>query len=309
VDPRVRFVGPLERTFFLKTLEVMSALAPTELAVLAQFAKENFYRRGTALFRRDQRVSAFHIVVDGRVRVRGAEHDEASLGPEEMLGLLSMLSGAEEGLEAVAEVDTRTLSLDTEDLLDVFEDNFVLLHEALRYLARRMLALRRRVPEGTYLAPAEGFMDCPQRSLDLIERLLFMSRDGSLAQTNADALIELASQARERRFAKGSTLWLAEEPSGFSYILVCGTVSCLLEGGSRSFRCGPGYPLGNLESLCGEPRWYEAVAESGVVTLRVDSDALLDSLEDHFEVARTFIGQLARRLMGALKEQRSAQPR
>jgi hypothetical protein len=56
---------------------------------------------------------------------------------------------------------------------------------------------------------------------------------------------------------------------------------------------GPGYPLGNLERLSGDPRWYTAVAEVPVVAFRNDIEPMLDVLEDHFDMALDLIRAMA----------------
>ncbi|MEZ4655891.1 MAG: hypothetical protein R3E12_20465 [Candidatus Eisenbacteria bacterium] len=54
-----------------------------------------------------------------------------------------------------------------------------------------------------------------------------------------------------------------------------------------------GYPLGNLESQAGAPRWYSAVAETPLVLLRGWTESFRDLLEDNAEVALDFLGQVA----------------
>jgi CRP-like cAMP-binding protein len=108
-----------------------------------------------------------------------------------------------------------------------------------------------------------------------------------------DALIELARNSTEVRVGGGKVFWRVAEPSGFIYLILAGTVRCTLDDGQRHFRCGPGYPLGNVESMSGEPRWYDAVAEGPVVALHAETDAFFDVLEDHFRMAIDFLAGTA----------------
>ena len=110
------------------------------------------------------------------------------------------------------------------------------------------------------------------------------------------ALIQLAMAFEEKRLDANQVLWRAGDNSGFSYILLTGTVRCNLENGTH-FRAGPGYPLGNLESQALAPRWYEAVTESPVLALKGRTDTFVDVLEDHFSLALDFLGALARNLL------------
>jgi CRP-like cAMP-binding protein len=302
MDTSVRFIGPLEAALHLKSLEALRELPRDELAVLAQQSRERYFAKGTALFRSGQPVGGFHLIVEGKVRTTGSEHGDNALGPGEVLGLLTLLSRSELGLDAVAEADTTTLEIDGDDLADVFEDHFDILHNQLKSLSRRMLAERGLMPDGTYLAPAEGLAPPPERDLDLIQRLDFMRRD--LSRENIDGLIQVARQAREVRYAAGARLWSRGDSSGFICILVRGTVRCALDGEGRHFRCGPGYPLGNLESLAGEPRWYDAVSETPLVTLRSETDVMIDIFEDHFEMAIGYVEGLAAGIIQAREQRR-----
>jgi CRP-like cAMP-binding protein len=110
----------------------------------------------------------------------------------------------------------------------------------------------------------------------------------------------------EERFEPGAEIWRAGDPSGFLHILVEGTVACEVEPG-RAFRAGPGYPLGNLESLARAPRWYRAVAETPVTTLRGGTDVYLDVLEDHFEMGMRVLSSMAAGMIRILDEKRRSE--
>jgi CRP-like cAMP-binding protein len=254
------------------------------------------------MLRSGEPVGGSHLIVEGRVRAVGPEHGDAGLGPGEVLGMLTLLSRSEQGLDAVAETETITLEIDGDDLADVFEDHFDILHNQLKSLSRRMLVERSRMPDGTYLAPAEGLATPPERDLDLIQRLMFMRRN--LRRENIDGLIQVARQAREAHYPGGARLWSRGDSSGFGCVLVRGTVRCALDDEGRYFRCGPGYPLGNLESLAGEPRWYDAVSETPLVILRSETDVMIDILEDHFEMAIGYLAGLAGGIIQAREQRR-----
>jgi CRP-like cAMP-binding protein len=241
-------------------------------------------------------------VVDGRVRVRGGEHGDEVVGAEQTIGLLSLLARDDEGLDAVAETDTLTLALRADDLFDVFEDDFGVLYDQIRDLARQTLLLRRRIPEGTYLAPEGNAGDLPTGDVDLVQRLLFMRR-GALRNANMDALLAMAQRMPTARFASGTTLWQVGAPSGFMYVILSGRVHCTTEDGTR-FVCGPGYPLGNLESQCGASRWYQAVTDTPVTALLNETDAFLDTIEQHFEMALDFVATMASGLIARRAEMR-----
>ena len=303
-----RFVSPLERALYLKSVNVLGELSSPELATMAQHTQERFFRKGSVILSQGQPVQSFHVVADGRVAVEGDEHGRAVLGPKQkVLGFLTMLAHYEErhcdvGLRATAETDVTTLEIEADDFYDVLEDHSSMLHYVIKNLARFMLHERREMSSGTYLAPGEGLLKTSDRELDLVERLVFLRRGTALELANMDTLVELARNMEELRFDRGDVLWEPGAPSGFVYIIAGGTVRCNFKAEGHHFRAGPGYPLGNIESLAAEPRWFQAVAESPLVILRGSTDVFLDVVEDHFEMARGFVAAMALGIIRVLSQ-------
>jgi CRP-like cAMP-binding protein len=270
---------------------------------MAQNARERSFGRGASLVRSGEKVGSCHLIVEGRVRAEGGEHGGAELGPRNLVGYHSMLSLEEEELSAVAKIEATTLEIDFEDVKDMFEDQFEVLHHEIRAVTSRMLRLRMDIPDGATLAPAEGILEAPGTRLDLMDRVIAFTRGGAFGRSNMDAMVEVARMAEEVRFPPGRVLWKKGDDSGFLYHIVEGTARCAVEEG-RAFRAGAGYPLGNLESLAGEPRWYQAQAETGLVALRSETDNFIDVLEDHFEMAMGLMSSFSTGLIRLLEERR-----
>ena len=235
--------------------------------------------------------------------MQGGEHGEEVVQAEQTIGLLSLLARDDDGLDAVAETDTATLALRANDLFDAFEDDFGILYSQLRDLAEQLLMLRRRIPEGTYLAPGEHVPAPPGGHIDLVQQLLFL-KESDLRNANMDALLAIAQRMQTVRFEPGTTLWRVGAPSGFMYALLAGRVHCTTADGTH-FVCEPGYPLGNLESQCGAPRWYEAAVETPVTAFRYETDAFLDTIEQYFEMALEFLATMASGLIARRAEMRT----
>jgi hypothetical protein len=87
------------------------------------------------------------------------------------------------------------------------------------------------------------------------------------------------------------------------HVLLDGRVRCVTADGTP-FTCGPDYPLGNLESQCNAPRWYDAVTETEVSALQSDTDAFLDTIEQHFDMAIHFVATMAKGLIARRAEMR-----
>lgn len=301
METKLRFVSPVEKALYLKTVPLLAGLDSGQMGVMVQYARERFFRKDSPIHRPGEAVTSIHLIVEGRVAVHGAGNPRQILGPRNLFGLLALLSRSQEGMEATAVEDTVTLELEAEDLYDAMEDHFSILTHAIQGIASLTLRERQAIEDGTYLAPAENVLECPDRELDLAERLVFLTRSTGLSQVNMDSLVMIARQMEESRFQPGHRLWKTGDPSGFIYILVDGKVRCRLPDG-RSFVAGPGYPLGNLESLAVHTRWYDAVVETPTVALGGRTDWFLDLLEDHFDMARGVLQTMAGGLMHILEK-------
>ena len=186
----------------------------------------------------------------------------------------------------------------------MFEDHFDILLSQIRHLAGQILEKRMEIADGSYLASRRGPKPNTRAGLGLVDRLIYLRQGDSFNRINLNALVEMAVRLRETRFEAGTRLWRIGDPSHSAYLLVEGTPqrgSC--EGGKREFRAGPGYPLGNLESICQIPRWYEAVTETAVVALEGDTGVFLDVLEDHFAMAMDYVSGLAKAVLTLQKEE------
>jgi CRP-like cAMP-binding protein len=296
MDHSLQLISPLQRAFYLKRLSGLRDIPPANLAAIALLAEEHSFSRGAVLCRTGERVDRVHVVVDGRVHVRGGEHGDEVLGTERSIGMLSLLARDDTGLDAVAETDTQTLALRADDLFSAFEEDFGILYNQIRDLAAQTLRVRRQTPDGAYLGGSLLFLgDVPTGDLDVVQKLLFM-RDSPLRSAPMDALITMAQHMRTARFEPRTRLWEIGAPSGFMYVLLEGSVRCTTEDG-RQFVCGPGYPLGNLESQCDAPRWYAALTDTTVTALRSDVDVFLDTLEQHSGMAIDFVAGMASALI------------
>jgi CRP-like cAMP-binding protein len=303
----LRLIGPLERALFLRAQGPLEGLKPSQIAALAENAVERSFREGQTVIRPGRPASSYHVLVEGRVLAKGGEYlDGAELGERTAVGIISLLAQRPEGLHVVALEDTVTLEFGQEVLLDMFEDDFSMMHMAIRRLAAQTLARRRAVPNGAYLAPREGAEVQVGGPFDLVHRVALLREPTSpFASAGMCGVVRIARETPAVEIPAGTTLWKAGDRSEHTLIIVSGTVGCMTQWGTSRFRAGPGYPLGNLERLADEPRWYTAVTETPVVALRGTTEGLLDILEDHFDMSIGLLRAMAERAIRL--EEESAQ--
>jgi CRP-like cAMP-binding protein len=300
-DPRVladdRRIGAVERVLLLKRIPWLASLAPDDLALLAGHGRERLWPAGAPLLRDGEPVDTAHLVLDGRIRLwrRGRVLGVAEAGAS--IGGTLLLARDEVGLDAVPEMDSVTLALERERLLDVLEERFAVFRSALRETCRELVALLVRHPQeaaprprARALAPGTG----EERKLDLVDRILLLRGTLPFEASGVDALAELAQLLEEVRVAAGTLLWQHGERSDRMLFVVGGRVRCELPDRARPFHVGPGQALGGLELLAEQPRWFGAVAEEPVLALACDLTQLLDVMEDDVAMGLEVLAYLAR---------------
>ena len=114
-------------------------------------------------------------------------------------------------------------------------------------------------------------------------------------RSSIDAVAELAGMLTQTPYEGGHFFWREGERAGRVCVVVEGSVACTSrEEPSSRFRVGPGRQLGALESVAGESRWYDAVAETPGILLQLDVDRLIDLFEDNVDIALDYLAWLNR---------------
>ena len=192
-----------------------NAVSAGELSVFADEMRDRSFKAGTVLLREGEAPVAAYSLVRGRVRVSRRGHVLGEVGPGAAVGIGAIFSRDALGLGAVATTDVLALELDRDTLVDIFEDVFPFLLEAIRESSRRHLDFIRnmkQVPEQVPAIHPEPFLS---GRLDFVQRLLFLKTPGGpFERSSVDALAEIAQRARYRSIEPGTTLWSEGERSG-----------------------------------------------------------------------------------------------
>ena len=295
----VNVVSPFERILYLKTLPQLGRLNSQQVSRMAYEAEEVRFEHGELLFGPDEPNKAFFIVASGSVEVERVGGGSYRVNSGDAIGLVAMLAGRC-SLRAVAAGEVVALRFALPRVLELLEEDFDLLQNSVRNLARIHLRLLTRMIGGTRRAPWTEGIEIPEgRPLDLLERLILLRQGGLFRAIGLEAVVMMATSMREERREAGTVLWEVGEPSGAMLLLVEGEVRATMENGV-TFEAGRGYPLGNIESLAQKPRWYRAVAHTDLVLLRADHETFFDVMEDDFEVAETFLQAMAHGIVNSL---------
>ncbi|MET0390188.1 MAG: cyclic nucleotide-binding domain-containing protein [Polyangiales bacterium] len=292
-------LGPIEQMRALRRL--FGADAPTSNEALAAISRLTMAQRvaaGTVLSRQGEPFGHVFLIIDGALELT---YDGEQLGVFPAgtgVGAISALSADQVGFTCTALEDSTLLTLTVQDLLEVLEDHFELMHSALVNLATEAIAWRRA------LMPNAGFSNelraehsaCTGHALSLVERMIYLRQTIGLEQSYIDELAELARAASEVRFPAGVRLWTPGDAAAYLMIVVSGEVRAKSPEGAE-FCFGPGDILGNLDTIAGVPRWFEAHAQRDLVALTLDSEAIVDVWEDHPALGFAFLRMLSRLLL------------
>jgi CRP-like cAMP-binding protein len=286
----------VERLLFLKRIPWLAGLAAGDLAAIGDHARERFWRRGDVLLRAGEPVGAVHVVLEGRVRLRRRGRELGCSSAGSVVGGPLLLADDPAGLDAVAVVDTRTLAIDRESSLDILDERFEIYRGALRETCRELVEMFARNPEEAAPAPA-ALHAPPARDLDFVERIILLRSRPPFEACSINALAELSQRLEEVPLPAGAVLWRRGDPAERMMFIVSGRVRCEPVERDRAFRVGAGQPVGTLELLGEQPRWYEGVVEEGGTALAGSAEQLLDLFEDNVDMGITFLSYLTRLML------------
>jgi CRP-like cAMP-binding protein len=295
-------ISAVQRTLLLRTFPAFAQLGAEDLALLAAIARERRFSAGEVMHRPGTPVTAFHMVFDGRVELYVDGTPVRVLEGRSVVGGLAALTRDPQGAHAVALTDSLALEFDTEDIEDVYEDNFSIVHGVIRGLATalRMSQMQAGGAQARRASRKLGTVS-GERPLTLVDKMFFLRKTTNFSESSIEALAELAAASDERRFGAGTVLWRRGDAADYSLMIAAGTVACQPEQGDEFVYEG-GWVIGGPDSLADKPRWYDARAASDVIALHLPRTALLDVLEDHTEMAMVLVRGLASGIKWLLEE-------
>lgn len=113
----------IEMMVFLQGVDLFAHCNADQVLRLAAIAGESHFVKGDEVFLEGQAPDALYCVVEGRVRLNGGENGGTVIGPRGRFGVLDILSDRPRSGSAVAETDTRLLTIEAEDFFDLLSNN------------------------------------------------------------------------------------------------------------------------------------------------------------------------------------------
>jgi CRP-like cAMP-binding protein len=285
------------RLILLRSMESLRALEDGSLALLAEHARVRRFPAGAQLLTEGRPVDNVYLITAGQVTVTRKGKVLAKVTRGFGAGFTSLIARDPDGVDVVADTDTQVLEIPAEALLDSYERDFAFVRNVLRLQGRSIAGSRSGLPADPDNPPEVELGTWRDRQLTLVERFIVARRAPMLERANFDAVIEMVRHQVEVRYAAGDYVWRAGEASTFSLRIDYGRVRCITPAG-RSVDVGTQYWIGAMDCFAGNPRSYDARAESPVIAYRANFEALLAVLDAHFELALDFIALLARQRLG-----------
>jgi CRP-like cAMP-binding protein len=293
-------LGPIEQMHALRRLfGADAALSHEALAGIAQLTRAQRVAADVVLAREGEPFPFVYFIIEGQLELSRDGKRVGLFGAGNGVGVMSALARDEAGFGCRTLQESTLLVLRMADLFEMMEDYFELMHGALRNVAAEAIRWRNMLPDGGFVphAPVEC-LECGSGPLGLVERIFHLRRTIGLERSYIDELAELARSAREVRVPRDTSLWSIGERADHLLIVVRGNVAGRTREGGV-FHFGPGDILGNLDTISGEPRWFDArvESESDLVGLAIDSEVIVDVWEDHPELGFAFLRMLSRLIL------------
>jgi CRP-like cAMP-binding protein len=297
-----RFVDLTDRIIYLRSIPVAAELPPPVLKIIASYLRERSFPAGSHVMREGEPIEALHLLTDGGLELVRKGKPFGKLEPPQSLGFLGILARSDGTYDATAAVDTRSLELDSETLIELIEDHGELMIAVLRYLGDRLLYEVREL-EAAMLEKRYGGSGAPldgTRADDLVERIAFLRTLAGFSRTNLNALAVIARVFDLRHFEPGERVWSAGEPPDDVVVVIDGEIQCQTEDG-KEWTAGPRAFLGVLEGIAQRPHWFHVTAKTRAAAFRCRMPAIIDLFEDDFPMAMDFISLLSMELVDLLE--------
>lgn len=289
--------GLRDRVLILRSLDVFEGVDDEGLLLVAEHARQTFYRAGDAITVEGDAQRAIYVIVDGEVELRRRGKPSRTVPSGSPFGFLGLLA-RQPAAGSVAMTDTRMLEVPIAAFETALDENYSLLRNALRVIGGLVLKSRGNLPADPNHPPTVDVGTYYEEPRTLVERLIDV-RASPFGYMNVEALIDLARNMTEIRYKAGDVIWKRGDVSTHSYHIDYGRVRCVTPDGT-SVEVGRGFTLGVVDVWGAQLRAYDVHAETDVIGFAVDFESFLSLLESHVEVGIDVLRGFARSLMETL---------
>jgi CRP-like cAMP-binding protein len=124
----------IEMVMVLQRVELLKFCTAEEVVRIAAIAQERGFAGGEQIYRANDPADTLYCLVEGRVRLEGADGEVTQIEPPGTFGVREILSGRLRARDAAAEIDTLTLAVAAEDFFDLLSNNIEIVKALFREL-------------------------------------------------------------------------------------------------------------------------------------------------------------------------------
>lgn len=286
----------LERELFMRTK--LARLAEPGLSrLVASLAEEVEIAPGTVLYRAGDPPHFFYAFVRGDVEVVTAGAARWVLTDQSGIGLLDVLADRPRGATVTALGPVHAMKLRADDYLDFLEEHFELAMDAALLASKDVHELSLALaPDGGFepiAVPPGAAGPAPRGRLNLVQRLQVLRDSRVFRKANVQALVRLATLAREIRAGTGDTVFRRGEAAGRFHLVAQGVVEASREAPALVARFGPGDLVCGYGALGSADDQYVASARTPAVVLAFSEEDFFDVMEEHFDLTRSVLAGIA----------------
>lgn len=259
----------------LRAIPLFEFVSIDELFRIARTGRQVTHDDGHEVYLRGAHVDAVQILLDGSVRMSGADGTHV-LGAPAALGFEAAIEDRAIETDIHAVGPAICLRIDDHEFLAMLSDSTEMTQGLFRLLLER--STRRVAPRDHALVDVAGSRD-RRRSIGPIERARLLQQHPIFGRASVDQLIALVAAATDVPLTAGRELFGDHERPSMFHILD-GEIQ-LEYAGSAPFRLGAGSTTGVEETLAGTSAGCRGVVTTGGRALRLDRDVVFAVLADH----------------------------
>jgi CRP-like cAMP-binding protein len=282
-----------ERELLLSTFDVRTtSFEGWVLDRLTAITEERFVRAGDVLWLAGEPVEWLYFMRDGRVRMTREGALPWTFEGRWFLGAFAGRRGDVARRDAVALTDFHALRLHPRLWFALLEDSFELTRASVTAAAGAVARLDARVPGGVTSLPRLQSFAASDGPAGVLGRLALLTALPMARGAGVQALSDLAAASTERDLEAGEPLLGAGEARDHFLVVASGAIEARRAQGdvTRLYRacdvvCGPA-------AFTEDAREWDAHATTPARVISVPLEAWFDLMEDHFDLAHSFLGVL-----------------
>lgn len=137
-------ISTVEKTLFLKGVDLFKTIPGEELSHIAQITDEVEYTPDQVIFREGDEGDAMYLIVEGKVKVHSGDHVFAELGTKQCFGEMSILDAEPRSASITALSDLTLLKIQRDDFAEILAEKPEISLGIIKVLTRRLREANRR---------------------------------------------------------------------------------------------------------------------------------------------------------------------